>query len=140
MFRATHPSGLRSLLGVPVPGSLITVVVLAWVAAGCGETGVLDSAGPLQIQVTADRLQAGVDQEVEFTVEARGAGLHMLVLRFGDGASEVEAFEQPVYSQLGMTKRHAYAEGGTYEVSAYVHNATAEVAADTIRVVITGGT
>jgi PKD repeat protein len=109
--------------------------------SGCRDTGVLDNASPLTLEVSASRLTASVGQEVEFTVDATGAGLYSLVLDFGDGAQATEVFDQAVYSRLGMTKRHAYSTPGTYEVRGTVfsaaYSATGAQLERTVRVTVT---
>jgi len=117
-------SGTRRLQCPPILRSrFLAGTFLLALLVGCRDTGVLANSDPLSIEISASRQTVAVGQEIEFSVDAVGAGLYSLVLDFGDGAQATEFFDQAVYSRLGMTKRHAYSAPGTYDVRGTVFSA-----------------
>ena len=98
---------------------LVFGLLVGFVTAGCGKTGLLESNRQLQITVSADRVEALVDTEFAFRVDATGNGLFQVTLVFGDGNESVSPLSQIAgATRVGLTIRHAYATAGTYRVVA----------------------
>jgi hypothetical protein len=101
-------------------------------ALGCSDTTV-DIGNPLSISLTVDRTSgvAGVDT-FTFQYSARGTGLLGVVLEFGDG--QADSLATLGASEAGATRKHVYAEPGSYAASARAEEALGARRADTLMV------
>lgn len=118
------PYSLRALLPLLILG-----------LAGCGETGVLESGNPFEIDFEVMPTEATVGEEIEFFVEVTGASLQSVTLRFGDGEEESEEFQGSILA--GMDRTHTYEEPGTYTASVEAQEFTGEFKREEVEILIT---
>ena len=112
---------------------LLLIPGLAWLLA-CGVDPI--DNGPARISLTADRTTATTEQEVEFFLSAAGPSITKVDLDFGDGSTEtVEAFGATTVS---ARRRHAFAEAGSYTVTATLTDAFDGMLSDDVTVEVTG--
>jgi hypothetical protein len=89
---------------------------------------------PLQVTITADKLDTVVGDSILFEVNSQGGALLSLVLNYGD----TQIFEQGAFGArtIGFKKKHAYLAAGTYQVRALVNDADAGQKSTSINVQI----
>jgi len=93
---------------------------------------------PTEVTLTVDRTSAAVGEEFEFTWEATGSFLAGAVLDFGDG-TPADSLELEGAQRATARRTHAYAESGSYVVTATIEEANNETASDAATVEVTGG-
>lgn len=102
--------------------------------AACSSLDPVDP-GPTTVTLAADRTTAATGQDIEFSFSANGSSITALHLDYGDGATEdVEGF-----GALTMSGRrvHAYADPGSYTVTATLEDAITANVRDDVTVEIT---
>lgn len=108
-FPATGP-GRRATI-------LVAIVAATGVLTACADS-LVEGGLPLTVSIVADRSSAAVGQTVVYTVEASGTNLVGLTIDYGDGVADSVPTSGAVTA--GITREHAYAEGGTFVARATV--------------------
>ena len=92
----------------------LTVFAAVWLA-GCL---LPNEPVALEASITATPSTAAVDQDVDFVINARGAGVHTILMEFGDTSDET--FFSGGADNVKTTFPHRYAAPGTYIATATV--------------------
>jgi len=92
----------------------------------------VDIGKPLEIQVTVDRAESRVGQEMSFLVEATGTQLEQVSIQFGNG--EGDTLSAMGADTATMRATHAYLQAGTFQVTATALQITGESVSDRIEV------
>lgn len=103
-----------------MPRILLGLLLLFGIAA-CGDATL--EPLPLDIRMTANRATAAPGDSISFVVTAQGGSLVGFVVEFGDGADS--SFSTAGARTAQVTFRHAFANLGTFTVSAMITDAFA---------------
>lgn len=87
---------------------------------------------PLEVDVTATATSVAVGATVEFTIQARGEGLQLLEVAYGDGVRESTLLANAILIQ--ENRFHVYSEPGTYAMIATVQEGGGATAQDTVHI------
>jgi len=87
---------------------------------------------PLEVALSANAKNVTAGATVEFTVQARGEGLQLLVVSFGDGVQESTILPNAIVIQ--ENRFHVYNQAGSFLVTATVHEGGGATAQDTVRI------
>jgi hypothetical protein len=113
-------------------GRVFLVAIACFIVQGC--SAITDVSRELRIELTASKTSAAVGEQLTFRVEASGAALLSLVVRYGDDAEdEQQTFGSQVASGNFV---HAYSAAGSYDVEAFAVEASGAVAAKGITVTV----
>ena len=124
--RLCHPGSASLLLA-----GVCLSAASALLTSGC-QGGFVEFGKPLGIQVTVDRAESSVGQELTFQVEATGTQLDQVSIQFGDG--EGESLSAMGADTATMQVTHAYLQAGTFQVTATALQITGESVSHRIEV------
>lgn len=93
---------------------------------------------PLEVSLNAKATSVTTGATVEFSVQARGEGLQLLEITYGDGVRESILLPNAILVQ--ENRFHVYNQPGTYAVIAMVQEGGGATAQDTVHIEVTGTT
>lgn len=87
---------------------------------------------PLEVAVSASATSVTAGATVEFRIQARGEGLQLLVVSFGDGVQESIILPNAIV--IEENRFHIYSQPGSFLVTATVNEGGGASAQDTVRI------